>query len=261
MKRKKLLLVLSLAAGLTALTACQSTGSTENNSDTNTSAEAESGTDDTSDSVIADDIESTVTLNKTYWSGSTVRIRMLFEEDGDCKYGYVGYYTLQTSEDGYPIVTFVYYADTDQDQMASSTYALRDNGDGTYDKTLYTEGEEPDFDDTSATMTLTPTEGTDGILGTEYFDGVYEGSDGRYYTFTSDGIFYAEVWLQYVADEEYIVMNGSDSSTVYTYTADDNYDSLTLYKDGSKVMDLAVDDSSDSDETTDSEESSDSEEE
>ncbi|MCD8156177.1 MAG: hypothetical protein LUD53_01750, partial [Clostridiales bacterium] len=60
--------------------------------------------------------------------------------------------------------------------------------------------------------------------------------------FTSDGIFYAEVWLEYVADEDYIVMNGSDSSTIYTYTADEDYDSITLYKDGSKVIDLAAED-------------------
>ncbi|MCD8152977.1 MAG: hypothetical protein LUD71_07950, partial [Clostridiales bacterium] len=211
MKKKKVLLILALAAGVAAFAGCQSTDST----DTAASAEAEadSSEDSGAETVTADDIESTVVLNKTYWSGSTVRVRMLFDEEGNCRYGYVGYYTLQTSADGYPIVTFVYYADTDEDQMAGVTYALRDNGDGTCDKTLYTEGEEPDFDDASVTMTLSLSEGTDGILGSSYFDGVYEGSDGRNYTFTSDGIFYAEVWLEYVADEDYIVMNGSDSST------------------------------------------------
>ncbi|MCD8323755.1 MAG: hypothetical protein LUC32_02190 [Clostridiales bacterium] len=237
MKKKKVLLILALAAGVAAFAGCQSTDST----DPTASAEAEADSSASGEeTVTADDIESTVVLNKTYWSGSTVRVRMLFDEEGNCRYGYVGYYTLQTSEDGYPIVTFVYYADTDEDQMAGTTYALRDNGDGTYDKTLYTEDEEPDFDDTSVTMTLSLSEGTDGILGSSYFDGIYEGSDGRNYTFTSDGIFYAEVWLEYVADEDYIVMNGSDSSTIYTYTADEDYDSITLYKDGSKVMDLAA---------------------
>ncbi len=250
MKYKKVLATLALMASVLALTSCQSAST---NSTTAVSAEAETET-----TVTASDIVSTVTLDDAYWSGTTVRIRMLFDTEGNCRYGYIGYYDLQTSDDGYPILTLIYYADTDADQMASATFALRDNEDGTYSKTLYTEDDGADFDDSSVTMDLTLSDGDDGIMDGSLFDGVYLATDGRYYTFHSDGTFQAEIWMQYVADEEYLVLIGSDDSTLYTYDLSSDGSSLVLYKNGSTVMTMVTD--SDTDTSEDSEESEEADE-
>lgn len=237
MNRTKVFLVCTLTAGLVLFSGCQQAAT--NNSDTETSAlssQTESNTAFTS----GHDIKSTVLLDDTYWSGSNIRVRMLFDRAGNCKYGYIGKYDLQTTADGTPILTFIYYADSEKDQMASSSFALRDNGDGTYSKTVYTEGEEPDFDDATFTTDLTPDEGTDGLMNGAAFDGVYLSTDGQYYTFNADGTFAMETWMTYVADEDHMEIIGSDESTLYTYEANSDFSKITLYKGEKKVMDLAT---------------------
>ena len=209
MKFKKVILLLALSASVLAFSGCQSSGNAA--AGDSVSSESESGQ-------ASSELESTVRLDKTYWAGSNIRVRMLFDTDGNCRYGYVGVYDLETTEEGYHILTLVYYADESAGQMASTSYALRDNGDGTYSKVIYTVGEEPDFEDGSAT-TLTLEEGTDNIMGDSVFDGVYLSSDGQYYTFNSDGSFAMEIWMKYIADDSSIELIGADSSTLYTYHA------------------------------------------
>lgn len=230
MKKLKLLLILGLSAGLLAFTGCQGTSDT-----TADSAAIEADTDAKSDN----NISSTVTIDQTYWAGSNIRVRMSFDPQGNCKYGYIGKYTL-AADDNYHLLVMIYYADADSEEVASSTFAIRDNGDGTYTKAPYIDGEEPDFEDTATSLTLTPDEGTDGLTKDAAFDGVYVSSDGQYYSFTSDNTFAMETWMTYVADEEYIELIGADSSTLYTYKAEDAFNKLTLYKDGSTVMELAT---------------------
>lgn len=237
MKKAKLLLTLSLTAGILAFSGCQNTTPSASSADSET-ADVSFGSGTTSD----DEIKSTVTIDQTYWAGSNIRVRMLFDDNGNCKYGYIGKYDLQTTEDGTTLLNFIYYADTDLDQMAVSSFALRDNGDGTYSKTVYTEDTEPayDFDDENFTVTLQPDEGTDGLMSGTSFDGIYISSDGQYYTFSSDGTFAMETWMTYVADENHIELIGAESSTRYTYEANEDFSKLTLYKEGSKVMELAT---------------------
>ena len=47
--------------------------------------------------------------------------------------------------------------------------------------------------------------------------------------------------MRYVADEDQIELVGADGSTLYTYTADEDYSTLTLYKDGQQIMELVND--------------------
>ena len=226
MKAKKLIAVMAASAIALSFAGCQSADTPEGSE---TEADAgESG------------IESTVTLNDTYWAGSNIRVRMLFDPEGNCRYGYVGNYALTVAEDGTQLLTMLYYADTEAGQMACTTYALRDDGDGSYTRVIYVEGESQDFDgDAAAELVLD--EGTDGLSGSAAFDGVYLSSDGQYYNFYSDGTFAMETLMRYVADEDQIELVGADGSTLYTYTADEDYSTLTLYKDGQQIMELVND--------------------
>ncbi len=239
MRKSKIMLMTtlaaSLAASLTFFTGCQSettartgSGQLSAHSESQTSADTEG------------ELSPTVTLDNTYWAGSNVRVRMLFDKDGNCRYGYVGKYDLETTPDGTPILTQIFYANTDSGQLASSTFALRDNGDGTYSKTVYIEGEQPDFEDEQFTTELALDEGTDGLLSGSVFDGVYVTSDGQYFSFHSDGTFEMDTWMTYAADEDHIEIIGSEESTLYTYEADPDYSRISLYKEGKLVMELAT---------------------
>ena len=234
MKFRKLMLLLALSASVLAFSGCQSSRNTAGESVSSESETSQPGSG----------LESTVTLDKTYWAGNNIRVRMRFDTDGNCRYGYVGVYDLETTEEGYHVLTLVYYADEDAGQMASTSYALRDNGDGTYSKAIYTEGEEPDFDNKSATI-LTYEEGNDSVMDDSVFDGIYLSSDGQYYTFNSDGSFAMEIWMKYIADDTSIELIGADNSTLYTYNAEDDFNRLTLYRDGEVVMELSTEESSD----------------
>lgn len=245
MRKRRLLLLCSLTAGLILTGGCQQTTADSSDS-TNEALSVQAAENDSETDAQPEHVDdATVILDNTYWSGSNIRVRMQFDKDGNCAYGYVGKYDLQTTEDGLPILTFIYYADSGNNQMASSTFALRDNGDGTYSKTVYLEDEEPDFNDETFTTDLTLNEGTDGLMSGAAFEGIYLSSDGQYYTFHEDGTFAMETWMTYAADEEYIEIIGSDTSTLYTYDADEDYSKITMYKAGKKVMDLATEEAID----------------
>lgn len=222
MKKIGLLMLGVLAAGVLTVSGCKSGETTAG-----ISADKE---------LVQSTVKSKVQFEGSYLAGSTVQIRMILDKSGNCEYGYIGQYDLETDGDGNPLLVLCYYASTEDEQAAIDTYAIRENGDGTYSRCKYTEGEEPDFTDA---VTLTPEEGEDKILSGEKFDGTYYSSENTYLSLKGDGTFSLGVRMKYAADKKQFELIGADSSVIYTYETDKDQDNITLKnEDGQTVMEL-----------------------
>lgn len=211
-----------LAVGVLAVSGCNDAGTAQKDS---SAAEEVSST-----------IRSKVQFEGSYLAGETVQIRMFLDKEGNCDYGFTGQYSMEKDEDGNQLLKLCYYITEDSSQSASDTYVIRENKDGTYDRAKYTEGEKADFSDAAV---LTLQEGEDGILGTDFFDGVYVSSGGSYMELCEDGSFMLGVHMKYAADKKQFEMIGADSSAVYDYETDDDQNHIVLKNaDGQTVMDL-----------------------
>lgn len=221
MRKIGLLAVSVLAAGVLAVSGCQNAGTSKGSG----SAAEE----------VRSTVKSRVQFEGSYIAGDTVQIRMILDKEGNCEYGYIGQYSMETDESGNQLLKLVYYTDSDA-QEAADTYAIRKNEDGTYARCKYTDGEEPDFSD-AVTMTLE--EGEDGILSGNAFEGTYYTSESTYMILRGDSTFTLGVRMKYAADKKQFEMIGAGSSVIYNYETDKDQDHIVLTnEDGKTVMDL-----------------------
>ena len=156
-----------------------------------------------------DSVKSKVKFDGVYTAGDTLKIQMTLDKDGNCDYGYTGIYQLSTSEAGYRILNLIYYGqegeDDAQTQLAYDSYAIQQNEDGTYTA----------------------------------LEASYTADGGSYIELHEDGSFVFGAHMKYAADKDNFELIGGSSSSVYTYEADENQDSLILKNsDGQTVMKL-----------------------
>lgn len=188
-----------------------------------------------------DSVKSKVKFDGVYTAGDTLKIQMTLDKDGNCDYGYTGIYQLSTSDAGYRVLNLIYYGqdgyDDAQTQLAYDSYGLEQNADGTYTRCKITEGEEPDF--LNGGTILKFESGSDTIFTDNTLEAEYTSNGGSYIELHEDGTFVFGVHMKYAADKEKFELIGGNSSSVYTYEADENQDSLVLKNsDGQTVMDL-----------------------
>lgn len=186
-------------------------------------------------------VKSKVKFDGVYTAGDTVKIQMDLDKDGNCDYGYTGMYKLVTNENGIRILNLIYYGEENTDgdndsQIAYDAYALQKNDDGTYTRSKYTDGQEPDFTD-GTVMKLK--NGDDKIMTDDEFDAEYTSDSGAYIQLNADGTFVFGVHMKYAADKKQFELIGGSGSSVYTYETDDHQDSLVLKNsDGDTTMNL-----------------------
>ena len=81
--------------------------------------------------------------------------------------------------------------------------------------------------------------GDDQIMNGEQFGAEYTSDGGAFVKLNEDGTFMFGVHMNYAADKKQFELIGGSSSSVYTYEADENQDSLILKNsDGQTVMKL-----------------------
>ena len=145
-----------------------------------------------------------------------------------------------TSEAGYRVLNLIYYGqegeDDAQTQLAYDSYAIQQNEDGTYTRCKLTEGEEPDF---AGGTQMKFESGSDTIFTDTALEASYTADGGSYIELHEDGSFVFGAHMKYAADKDNFELIGGSSSSVYTYEADENQDSLILKNsDGQTVMKL-----------------------
>ena len=187
-----------------------------------------------------DSVKSKVKFDGVYTAGDTLKIQMTLDKDGNCDYGYTGIYQLSTSEAGYRVLNLIYYGqegeDDAQTQLAYDSYAIQQNEDGTYTRCKLTEGEEPDF---AGGTQMKFESGSDTIFTDTALEASYTADGGSYIELHKDGSFVFGANMKYAADKDNFELIGGSSSSVYTYEADENQDSLILKNsDGQTVMKL-----------------------
>lgn len=176
-----------------------------------------------------------ITLDGTYSFSGVISVEIDFSEDGKADYGYPGVYSRTNGEDGTMYIHMGYGYPSDFTKANISTYEVTDLGDGSVSiQSVNADGD-------AKPRTLKFEEGSEGILGTENFEGECTTDDGMTIQFEEDGTYVQFRELDYSMDKEQLTLGSGDNKTVYNYTLSDDKSELVLSNEsGSKQWDFKL---------------------